>query len=68
MLKPGLLSVLTPIVVTLLFRQLGAYTNQPLLGPQAICSFLMFSTATGILMALFLNNGGGAWDNTKKYC
>ena len=27
----------------------------------------MFSTATGILMALFLNNGGGAWDNAKKY-
>ena len=43
MLKPGLLSVLTPIAVTLFFRQLGIYTNQPLLGPQAICSFLMFS-------------------------
>lgn len=27
----------------------------------------MFSTATGILMALFLNNSGGAWDNSKKY-
>lgn len=68
MLKPGLLSVLAPIVVSLIFKQIGAITGQPLLGPQCVCSFLMFSTATGILMALFLNNGGGAWDNTKKYC
>lgn len=27
----------------------------------------MFSTCAGILQALFLNNGGGAWDNAKKY-
>ncbi len=32
-----------------------------------MCSFLMFATSTGILMALFLNNAGGAWDNAKKY-
>ena len=32
-----------------------------------MCAFLMFSTSTGILMALFLNNAGGAWDNAKKY-
>jgi Na+/H+-translocating membrane pyrophosphatase len=30
-------------------------------------SFLMFSTVGGILMALFLDNVGGAWDNAKKY-
>lgn len=68
MVKPGLLSVLSPIVVSLLFKGIGHLTNQDLLGPKAVCAFLMFSTATGILMALFLNNGGGAWDNTKKYC
>lgn len=38
-----------------------------MLGAKAICAFLMFSTSTGILMALFLNNAGGAWDNAKKY-
>jgi Na+/H+-translocating membrane pyrophosphatase len=68
MVKPGLLSVLSPILVSVLFKYVGLLTDQPLLGPKAVCAFLMFSTATGILMALFLNNGGGAWDNTKKYC
>lgn len=38
-----------------------------MLGAQAVAAFLMFSTASGILMALFLNNAGGAWDNAKKY-
>ena len=32
-----------------------------------MCSFLMFATSTGILMAMFMNNAGGAWDNCKKY-
>lgn len=67
MIKPGLLSVLSPIVVGVLFRILGSYNRRPLLGAQVLASFLMFSTATGILMALFLNNAGGAWDNAKKY-
>ena len=29
--------------------------------------FLMFSTSTGVLLATFMNNAGGAWDNAKKY-
>jgi len=67
MIKPGLLSVLSPIVVGYSFKVLGYYQDKELLGAKVVCSFLMFSTSTGILMALFLNNGGGAWDNAKKY-
>ncbi len=67
MIKPGLLSVLSPIFVGVLFRIIGSYTNRPLLGAEVLAGFLMFATSTGILMALFFNNGGGAWDNAKKY-
>jgi K(+)-stimulated pyrophosphate-energized sodium pump len=34
---------------------------------QAVGALLMVGTIVGVLMALFLNNGGGAWDNAKKY-
>jgi Na+/H+-translocating membrane pyrophosphatase len=67
MIKPGLLSVLSPITVGVLFRIVGSYSNRPLLGAEVLAGFLMFATSTGILMALFFNNGGGAWDNAKKY-
>jgi len=64
---PGLVCVATPITVGLIFRFLGEYTNRPLLGAEVLASYLMFSTVTGILMALFLDTAGGAWDNAKKY-
>lgn len=67
MVKPGLLAVFSPITVGLIFRYIGHARGRPLLGAEALAGFLMFSTSTGILMALFLNNGGGAWDNAKKY-
>jgi H+-translocating diphosphatase len=67
MIKPGLLAVLSPIVVGTTFRIIGSYTNRDLLGAEVLAGFLMFSTSTGILMALFFNNAGGAWDNAKKY-
>ena len=67
MIKPGLLAVLSPIAVGLLFSKLGQARGVELLGAKAVSAFLMFSTSTGILMALFFNNGGGAWDNAKKY-
>jgi K(+)-stimulated pyrophosphate-energized sodium pump len=34
---------------------------------EALAGFLVVGTITGILLALILNNGGGAWDNAKKY-
>jgi len=55
MILPGAIAVLTPIAVGVL------------LGPQAAAGMLMVSTMGGIVVALFLNNGGGAWDNAKKY-
>ena len=39
----------------------------PLPGPMVLAGFLMVATITGILLSLFLNNSGGAWDNAKKY-
>ena len=67
MIKPGLLSVLAPIIVGLIFRFIGEAQGRVLLGAEVIAGFLMFATSTGIMMALFFNNGGGAWDNAKKY-
>lgn len=67
MIKPGVLSVASPIITGVTFRIIGSYRGRPLLGAEALAGFLMFATSTGILMALFFNNGGGAWDNAKKY-
>ncbi|MDI6604493.1 MAG: sodium-translocating pyrophosphatase [Thermoanaerobacteraceae bacterium] len=55
MIIPGLIVVLAPILVGVS------------LGKEAAGGFLMVTTITGVIMALFLNNSGGAWDNAKKY-
>ncbi len=55
MVLPGVLAVAAPIVVGLVLRW------------EAMAAFLMVGTMTGILLATVLNNGGGAWDNAKKY-
>ena len=55
MVLPGIVAVLTPIAVG------------TILGPQAEAGMLMVGTMGGIVVATFLNNGGGAWDNAKKY-
>ena len=60
MVLPGLLAAGMPIVVGLVFRMIG-------MGAEAVAAFLMVGTITGILVALMLNNGGGAWDNAKKF-
>jgi len=55
MVLPGAVAVATPIVVGLL------------LGHEAVAGMLMVGTISGVLLATVLNNGGGAWDNAKKY-
>merc|ERR1712137_819323 len=67
MVKPGMLVVLMPILVGGVFRILGAYGGDGLLGASAITSYLVCSSMTAMLVALFLNNSGGAWDNAKKH-
>ena len=54
MIVPGLLAVLTPVVIGFLF------------GPQTLGGLLAGVTVTGVLMAIFQSNSGGAWDNAKK--
>jgi H(+)-translocating pyrophosphatase len=66
MVAPGLLVVLMPITVGLTFKVFITDTD-PLIAAEAVAGLLMVGTIVGILMALFLNNGGGAWDNAKKY-
>jgi K(+)-stimulated pyrophosphate-energized sodium pump len=66
MIKPGLLVVLAPVVVGGIFqilRKVGMGDYDPAM---VVAGFLMVGTIAGIMMASFMNNGGGAWDNAKK--
>src|SRR2546430_7289958 len=60
MVAPGLLAVGMPIAVGLFFKVFHV-------GAEAVAAFLMVGTIGGILVATMLNNGGGAWDNAKKF-
>ena len=64
MIAPGLLVVLAPIVVGVFFRFVHIHTG---VAPEVVGALLMVGTIGGILMASYMNNGGGAWDNAKKY-
>jgi K(+)-stimulated pyrophosphate-energized sodium pump len=66
MVAPGLLAVLTPVGVGLLFR-VFITEGDKLIAAEAVAALLMVGTIVGIITALLLNNGGGAWDNAKKY-
>jgi K(+)-stimulated pyrophosphate-energized sodium pump len=70
MVLPGLLIVGMTVGVGLVFKWLyyaGGQAVGSASGAEVIGGFLMVGTITGILMALFMNNGGGAWDNAKKF-
>lgn len=70
MVLPGLLVVGMTVGVGVVFKWIfyaGGQLPTGASGAEVIGGFLMAGTITGILMALFLNNGGGAWDNAKKY-
>ena len=66
MVAPGILAVGAPIAVGLLMRGFISET-QKTIAAESVAAFLMVGTIAGILMALFFNNAGGAWDNAKKY-
>ena len=61
MILPALLPVLVPVLFGVLMNQAGYDA------PQAVGGLLMVGTITGIMVANMFNNGGGAWDNGKKY-
>jgi K(+)-stimulated pyrophosphate-energized sodium pump len=82
MVLPGALAVLMPVLIGVSFRHLsqrfhlasamdltaaqgGNLIN--LSGAESVASFLMVGTISGILLAMLMNNGGGAWDNAKKF-
>ena len=54
MVMPGAIAILSPIIIGFL------------LGPEALGGFLAGATVCGVLMGMFQNNAGGAWDNAKK--
>ncbi|HEV8254625.1 MAG TPA: sodium-translocating pyrophosphatase, partial [Vicinamibacteria bacterium] len=64
MVLPGMLAVLTPVAVGFSFKYLSPWGH---LGAESVAALLMVGTIAGILMATVMNNGGGAWDNAKKY-
>lgn len=65
MVAPGLLPVLFPLALGVTIR--FAYPAAPTIAAESVAAMLMVATVAGILMALFMNNAGGAWDNAKKH-
>jgi K(+)-stimulated pyrophosphate-energized sodium pump len=81
MVLPGVLAVAMPLAVGVIFRHFSSNfrihetIGAPLIngvpinlgGAEAVAALLMVGTISGILLAMLMNNGGGAWDNAKKY-
>ena len=80
MVLPGLLAVSLPLAVGLIFKHfssaftVGGLASDPRIhgvpmnlgGAESVAALLMVGTISGILLAMLMNNGGGAWDNAKK--
>ncbi|MEX0782323.1 MAG: V-type H(+)-translocating pyrophosphatase [Dehalococcoidia bacterium] len=65
MIAPGLLAIGMPVAVGLIFRYaFGGDGNE---GWSSVAGLLMVGTIGGVLVATYLNNAGGAWDNAKKF-
>ncbi len=65
MIAPGVLAVAMPVAVGLIFRYaFGGDGNE---GWASVAALLMVGTIGGVLVATYLNNAGGAWDNAKKF-
>ncbi|WP_082915379.1 sodium-translocating pyrophosphatase [Arachidicoccus ginsenosidimutans] len=54
MMLPGAIAIITPLIIGFVF------------GPEVLGGFLAGATVSGVLMGMFQNNAGGAWDNAKK--
>ncbi|HEY0297922.1 MAG TPA: sodium-translocating pyrophosphatase [Arachidicoccus sp.] len=54
MMLPGAIAIITPLIMGFVF------------GPEVLGGFLAGATVSGVLMGMFQNNAGGAWDNAKK--
>ncbi len=54
MMLPGAIAIVSPLIIGFIF------------GPEVLGGFLAGATVTGVLMGMFQNNAGGAWDNAKK--
>ncbi len=54
MMLPGAIAIISPLIIGFL------------MGPEALGGFLAGATVSGVLMGMFQNNAGGAWDNAKK--
>ncbi len=65
MILPGILPVIVPVTLGLVMRY--AYPDDWTIAYQSVGALLMVGTIAGLMMALTLNNSGGAWDNAKKY-
>jgi K(+)-stimulated pyrophosphate-energized sodium pump len=62
MILPGLIPVLGPVLIGM-----ALHLNKQNDAAMAVAALLMVGTISGILLASYMNNGGGAWDNAKKF-